>query len=1003
MQPGRVVAEPAPPHISIARQDAATALRELSRQTGVQVVFPYDQVHGVVVGPLAGELSAAAALDRLLSGTGLSARRDPSGLYLIVREPHAVHDAHPVASAGAGPAAPPAPAAAPTETVTITGSYIRRADAESIAPVERLEVDQIEQRGMTSVGDAIRALPADNSGTLPQAFSGALAGGAAGVSLRGLTVDATLVLVDGHRMAPYPLADDGQRPFVDLASLPLGVVDHVEVLKDGASAIYGSDAIAGVVNIIFKKAFVGLDVAAQSGVSSHGDGLSQRVAALYGRGDLQDDGYNTYLGIEFRHQDAIAQTQRGGYLDQLDLRSLGGRDLRGGIVLQAPPNNFAYTVPGMVAPLQNGQAGRFYLLPGCAPQDLNYSGGCTWDPNEYRQIQPGTAAFNITARHTRTVEDWEGSLTASLFESRAEQFNNPPTHVPNTWVGAASGTLMDETNPLTTPIVLGPDHPDNPFNPASPYFAAAAAYYGAAFSRYVHLPALLYLSLNDLGPQHSQFRTDIVRVVADLHGQVADWDLSAALGFVRADTRTTYDGFVLASSLVQALAQDTYRVGAFSNLNSPQLLASLAPRTADTATSALSFVTLGATRALTSLSGGPLSVATGAEFRRQVSDNPGQPDAIEGNTIYAGGSYARGVQTVSAAYLELSAPLVPRFELDMAARADYYDGTGLSLTPRIAAKWKVLPQLAFRGTFAGGFRAPGPAENGDGSTGTVTTAPIDALRCPYTGLPSDCGQTTVSVLSKTNPNLKPETSHSYNLGFVLTPGRTQLALDYFEIHRDNEIITEPLGQAIPVRGAQQPGTSFPGPIIYYDDPYVNASSSVTAGWDLGLHSAWPLGGLGTLSGELGGTYLSKSQQQIGNAVYHYAGTVGPTSIGASVGTPRTRFTGELEWTRGPVTVGSIVNYHSAMKAVDESTSGPSVCLQLWQANPHCYVASFTTIDLFGQFQWPGGLRATFSVTNLMNRPPPLNTATYGGQNYNPSLDEAGAIGRYFQLGLHYSR
>src|SRR6185437_3306735 len=434
--------------------------------------------------------------------------------------------------------------------------------------------------------------------------------------------------------------------------------------------------------------------------------------------------------------------------------------------------------------------------------------------------------------------NWEGNLTASLFESRAEQVNNPPTHIPNTWVGAAAGTLMDQTNPLTTPIVLGPDHPDNPFNPASPYFAAAAAYYGPVFSRYVHLPALLYLSLNDLGPQHSQFRTDIVRLVADVQGHAADWDLTAALGFVRADTHITYDGFVRASSLDRALAQGTYRVGSFSYLNSPQLLASLAPRTTDTATSAVSFVNLGATRAITALPGGPLSVATGAEFRRQVSDNPGQPYAIDGDIIYAGGSYARGVQTVSAAYLELSAPVLHRIELDVAARADYYDGTGLSLTPRVAAKWKVLPQLALRGTFARGFRAPGPAENGDGSTGTVTTAPIDVLRCPYTNLPADCGQTTVAVLSKTNPNLKPETSRSYNLGFVLTPGRTQLALDYFEIHRDNEIITEPLGQATPVRGAQQPGTNFPGPVIYYDEPYVNASSSVTAGWDLDLRSAW---------------------------------------------------------------------------------------------------------------------------------------------------------------------
>ena len=986
---------------AIQRQDATTALPELSSQSGVQLVFPYDQLHGVSVGPLIGNFTTGEALERLLRGTGLEAHRDSSGIYLVVRAKERMQP--PAAAPSSGPPSEAVAVSAPLETVTVTGSNIRRAEGESPSPVQIIRTEDIERRGITSVGDAIRALPADNSGTLLQAFSGALAGGAAGVSLRGLTVDATLVLVDGHRMAPYPLADDGQRPFVDLASLPLGVVDHVEILKDGASAIYGSDAIAGVVNIIFKRTFTGLELTANTGASYRGDGLSDRMSALYGVGDLATDGHNSYVSIEYRHQDPIAQTSRGAYLNELDLRSLGGRDLRSGTILLPPPNNFAFTTPGMVAPVQAGQAGKFYLLPGCAPQDLNYSGGCTWNSNSYRQIQPGTSGFNITGRHTRQLGPWQGSLTASVFQSSAEQYNNPPTHIPNTWVGAASGALVDQTNPATTPILLGPTHPDNPFNPASPYFAAAAAYYGPAFARYVHLPALLYASLTDLGPQHSLFRTDIVRLIADLRGPVGDWDVATASGYIRAATHITYRGFVRASALNAALANSSYRVGENAYLNSPSLDANLVPETSDTAVSALSFVSLDATRVLDSMAGGPLSVAAGAELRRQTSDNPGQPYATGGDIIDAGSSYARGVQTVSAAYLELSAPLLKDVELDAAARADYYHGTGLSLTPKVAAKWTLLPQVALRGTFAGGFRAPGPAENGVGSTGTVTTAPIDVLRCPFTNLPSDCGQTTVAVLSRTNPELRPERSHSYTLGLVLQPGAgTKLSVDYFHIRRDDEIVTEPLGLATPVRGAQQPGTRFPGPIIYYNEPYVNASSSTTAGLDIDLHSGFPLAG-GTISAGASGTYLTSSQQQIGSATYHYAGTVGPTAVGAAVGTPRARVTGSLVWERGPLSFGSAINYHGGMKAVDESTSGPSVCLQLSQGNPHCYVASFTTADMFGQFQWSARLRTTLSVINVMNRPPPLNTATYGGQNYNPSLDQAGAIGRYFELTLRYNR
>jgi iron complex outermembrane receptor protein len=513
----------------------------------------------------------------------------------------------------------------------------------------------------------------------------------------------------------------------------------------------------------------------------------------------------------------------------------------------------------------------------------------------------------------------------------------------------------------------------------------------------------LYLSLTDLGPQHSLFRTDVARIVTDITGSAGNWDLTGALGYVRAATHITYRGFVRASVLNESLANNTYRVGANSYLNSADLNARLAPETADTATSSLTFLSINATRPLLTLPGGPLRVALGAEVRYLTSDNPGQPYAISGDIIDAGSSYARGTQAVSAGHLELSAPVTSALELDAAGRVDYYNDSGSSLTPKVGLKWSLLPALAIRGTYARGFRAPSPAENGDGSTATVTTAPIDPLRCPNTRLPTDCGQTTVAVLSRTNPRLRPETSQSYTVGAVWDAAGHSLALDYFHIHRDNEIITRPLGQATPVRGAQQPGTSFPGPIIYYDDPYENASSSDTAGFDADWQFHQSLGSRGAISLGASSTWLIRSRQEIAGAVYNFAGTAGPTVIGAAAGTPRTRATLKLEWEKGNLSIGSYVNYHSALKAVDESTSGPGVCLQLWAGNPHCYVTSFTTADFFARYSWSAQLRLTVTLNNALNRLAPLNTATYGGQNYNPSLDQAGAVGRYLGIQVHYRR
>jgi iron complex outermembrane recepter protein len=912
-----------------------------------------------------------------------------------------------------GPTRGGSPPDATLETIVVTGSYIRRTDTESPSPVDVITAEDILKRGMTNIADVIHSLSSDNSGTLTQNFSGAMAGGASGVSLRGLTVDATLVLVDGHRMATYPLADDGQRPFVDIGSLPLGIVDRVEVLKDGASAIYGSDAIAGVVNIITKKNFTGLDVSTNLGSSYKGDGLEQRLSATYGFGNLSNDGHNVYFNVEYRHQAEIKQENRGSYLNQLDLRPYGGGDLRGGIVQQAPPNNGTYTAVGQVAPLDRSatppQLDQFYLLPGCAAQNLNYSGGCTWDPNLYKKIQPRSEGLDVTAKWTQVLGDsWQSSFAASFFRSESEQWRQPNQYldgtatVPFTWAGA-NGTLVDQTDPLTTRIVLPANHPDNPFNPASPYFAGAQAFYGAAaFANYIGKPALFYGALTDIPVQITKYQTDVIRLVEDLTAQLGAWDTTLSAGFVRAATRLTYTGFVRASALNAALADNQYRVGQNAYLNSPSLYQTLAPETHDTATSTLSFFSATGSRPLAPLPGGDLALAVGADARFTRLDNPGEPYATQGDILMDGSFYAKGTQDVYAAFAELSAPVLHQLELSAAARVDHYNTAGTAFTPKFGLKWKIIPQLAFRGTFARGFRAPGIAESGNSGAASSTFGPVDTARCGpgLANKPADCGLGYVAVLSQANPNLKPEHSRSYTLGVIVEPIRAiNLTADYFNIKRTNEIVGSPLDPTQAVRGAQQPGTTYPGPIIYYLTPYINASESRTSGFDAELHTVFPLGAYGALTAKADATYLIESTQIIQGTEYHYAGTVGPSALSGATGTPRTRGSFTLDWTLKPVSIGATLNYRSHMYGVDPS-NGPA-CLQLTDPNPHCYVASFTYLDMYGQYEFSPQLRMTATVTNVTNRLPPLNTATYGGTNYNPSLDQAGAVGTFFEVAVNY--
>jgi iron complex outermembrane receptor protein len=905
-------------------------------------------------------------------------------------------------------------------TVIVTGSYLRRTDTETPAPLQVISSEEIEKSGKQTISDVIRGVSADNSGTLTQNFSGALAGGASGVSLRGLTLDATLVLLDGHRMAPYPLADDGQRPFVDLSSLPLSMVERVEVLKDGASAIYGSDAIAGVVNIILKPEFKGAELDASFGGSYRADGLTQRVSALYGFGDLAQDGHNVYFSLEYRHQASISQANRPSYLSDLNLTPYGGPDRRGGVVQQAFPNNGTFIEPGMVAPqfaVQNGDPNAgYYALPGCAAQNVvppsASLGGCIWDINKYNKIQPRTAGVNLSGRWTQSLAaDWHNTLTVSWFNSQAEQYRQSdnystgPVTIPYTWVGS-NGVLVDQTDPNTTTMVLPANHPDNPFNPTSPYYAAAAAFYGANFKNYSGQPALLYAVLTDFTSQQIRFNTDVLRFADDMTGKLGSWDATFSLGYIHAATRATYIGFIRNSLLSAALASNTYRVGASAYLNSPSLYASLAPETHDTATSELGYVSATASRSLATLPGGPLALAAGIEARTLHEDNPGEPYAPEGDIIMDGSFYARGSQSVEAAFVELSAPVVRSLELDAAGRVDHYNSGSTSFTPKLGVKWTLLPQLALRGTYARGFREPGIAEAGTSGTGSSTTAPVDPLRCPYTSKPSDCGFGYAATLSVGNPNLKPEKSRSYTIGVVVEPvPQVSFTFDYYNIRRDDEIVPAPLGLEPAVRGVQQPGTTYPGPIIYYPQPYVNAANSMTSGYDGALHVAIPLGAWGQLTFGLDANYVITSDQTFfdpinGNMTFHYAGTAGPTAVGGAVGTPRTRGSFTLDWTRGALSLGTIVYYRGVMKGIDESTSGDQ-CLQLSLNNPHCYIASFTYADMYGQYAFNDHFQLSATVSNVFNRLAPLNTVTYGGFNYNPSLDQPGAVLRYYELGLHY--
>src|SRR5581483_2911844 len=331
------------------------------------------------------------------------------------------------------------------QTITVTGSALPRVDTETPSPVTVISAQQIARSGYTTISDVVRSISADNSGSIPNSFSNGFAAGSSGVALRGLTVNSTLVLIDGHRATNYPVADDGERSFVDLNTIPLAAVERIEVLKDGASSIYGADAIAGVVNIILKPGFNGIEATADVGTSQHGGGFTRKATFLAGGGDLNTDHYNAYFSAQYQKDNSIMAKQRDYPFNSGDLSALGGPGLLGPAGHAAGPNGA----------IKNPNTGLWQPLQACTtgPMITDATGSyCRYDQaNLYSQVQPAMEQGGLYGRFTVKINDTtKAYMSASYMEAK-------------TWAPTAPRSIQSSTPNNTNNIMLPGNNPSNPF------------------------------------------------------------------------------------------------------------------------------------------------------------------------------------------------------------------------------------------------------------------------------------------------------------------------------------------------------------------------------------------------------------------------------------------------------------------------------------------------------------------------------------------------------------
>jgi iron complex outermembrane recepter protein len=969
------------------------------------------------------ELNSATGRRRILSFHGLTRTALPLAvavpLVLGAAAPAGAQQASNASTAGNGE----------LQEIVVTGSLIKRTDTETPSPIQIISDADIKNSGYTNVSDVLRNLSANGSGTLNQGFGQAFAAGGSGIALRGLSVGDTLTLIDGQRMVSYPLSDDGERSFVDVTAIPINAVEGVDVLKDGASATYGADAIAGVVNIRLKPTFVGSEFNVEGGTTQHGDGTTEHANGIWGFGDLNGDGHNFYVALDWHHQDKILGSSRDGAFTTTDWSALpGGVNTQPGAV-GSSGLTYPDSVTGYLVNPSTGAVEQF--LPGCTAA-LQAAQKCTFAFPGI--IQSPTTQINLLSKFTQKLSnDWSATFTGSVFDSSAQQ-------IAATSFGHAFSNTGQEAGSISN-ISYGPGLP------ASLVSYPVLSLPATSPLNHTGSVANLVYSFPDIGPYQVTTDTITYRLFGDLRGQAAGWDVDGQIGVMYASMTQKIYGNIIPSLAQEDLNNGTYVPGV--STNGQQLFA---PDDSTHPSSTLGVGDLSVSRPLFDMPGGPLTVAFGGQYIHKALNAETPPPVTSG---YQEGVilFAQGSQDDSAGFVELGGKPVKQLEINLSGRYDHYDTYGGSATPKIGIKFTPIDQFAIRGTWGQGFRAPSIAESGTAGLVFGQGNTNDPVLCPngvanVKGTFNSLCSYPAQGLAASNPDLKAVKSTNATFGVIFQPIQAlSVSADWYHIDLKNDIISASsaggfyvdsveLVRGPPTKAAVCTANGVPGvnnglcpqstvvtPVgypIYTVIPYVNAGETKTSGYDVDMIGKFDIGDFGRIKAEINYTIIQQYELVAAGSLFDLAGTHGPSTISGDTGNPKQRAVASLTWEYGSFTSTVTVNYSGAFNITDP-TIGATTCLQSLkdrspsaygsaispgvttlasQWYPYCAVQHFTSTNLYAQYQVNDHFAVHGAITNLFNSPPPVDLQTYGGgaELAYTTLDQDGAVGRFFLVG-----
>ena len=874
------------------------------------------------------------------------------------------------------------------ERVEVTGSLIRRIEGETALPVVTISMDDLKKAGVTNAEQAVKYITQQQGGQVTSGSVSGTNGGASFADLRSLGPSRTLVLLNGKRVVPNPFATEA----VNLNSLPIAAVQRIETLPDGASATYGTDAIAGVINFITRREYQGIEVGADIQIPQESGGELYTGTLIGGWGSLAKQGWNVYGSLNYRKQEPLGGLER----DFMQTSYLPGRGYNALSPTTFPAN---YNQTGTVTNTNPS-------LPGCFPPSSILAADplvglgtnrCGADTQTFTYVVPNQ-------------EQWSTFLRGSLA------------------VGSNHTAYLEyffSRNDLTTRIAPSPEG-GLTMPPTSPFYPGNGITPITDPALNTTLPISIAWRTTALGSRVGNQENDTQRVVAGFEGSGLGWDYQASLLWSEADVTNDFlNGYPSTLPLRAGVAGTG---GApFLNPFGSQTPAGLAYLESielngrvQNGKGELRNASGVISRQFGQLPGGPVSVALLAEFREEemkYETNLAIAASAASSGLAGSGALREGDRNVKALAAEAILPLAKGLEMGLGVRWDDYSDFGSTLNPKVTLRYTPIEQLLLRGSYNTGFTAPTLYNLYLPNSTTFTANRFnDPVLCPG-GVPApgsvpsrDCGIQFQQQLGG-NQNLTAEESNAYSLGFVLQPIPSfNFSLDYWHYKLRETIGTigeqtifgapaqyanlfvrcsqASAAQQLAIGACQNPGAV--DPLAFIINTFQNLGETETDGFDFQANWQGDATRYGRFSVGLRGTYVRSYDFQVvkGGQFFDPVGNYSPQFAGPVI---RLQTITNLGWQQNVWSANLFHRYLSGY--VDQNAGVP--------AQHFNRVQDYSVFDLSVAYTGIRNVTLRAGILNLLDEDPPFTNQVgrfqargYDDRFHNP-------LGRVFTLGASY--